>query len=100
MFIVRQLIMLLMRDLPIRAIAAELSIGTRTVAAYRKRIQQSTKTCEELLILDDLTLTGMLRPTVDSPRSDKRLGEFTTQLEYYLSELARKRASRVILFEE
>lgn len=100
MFIVRQLIMLLMRDLPIRAIAAELSIGTRTVAAYRKRIQQSNKSYEELLILDDSTLTGMLRPTVDSPRADKRLGDFTTQLEYYLSELARKRASRVILFEE
>lgn len=100
MLIVRRLIMFLMRELSIRAIASELSIGTRTVLAYRKRIDLSNKTYQELLTLDDTALGEIVRPPADKPKADKRIGDFNNHLDYFLSELARKRASRVILFEE
>jgi transposase len=92
--------MFLMRGLTVRSIATELSIGPRTVVTYRKRIEQSNKTLQELLVLDDTVLAEIMRPPAEKPKADIRIGDFNNHLDYYLSELARKRASRVILFEE
>jgi transposase len=100
MLIVRRLIMFLLRGLPIRSIASELSIGARTVVTYRKRIQQSNKTYEDLLVLDDIALAEIMKPAAGKPKADRRTADFLNHLDYYLSELARRRASRVILFEE
>ena len=100
MLIVRRLIMFVMRGLPIRTIATELSIGAKTVVTYRKRILQSNKTPDEVLILDDTVLAEIMRPLTEKSRADIRIEDFNNHLDYYLSELACKRASRVILFEE
>lgn len=100
MLIVRRLIMFLLRGLPIRSIASELSIGAKTVVTYRSRILQSNKTYDELLVLEDTALAEVIRPAADKPKVDKRAADFLNHVDYYLSELARKRASRIILFEE
>ncbi len=100
MLIVRRLIMFLLRGLSIRTIAAELSIGKKTVVIYRKRVELSNKTYEELLALDDTALAAIMRPFAGKPKIDIRADDFMKHAEYYLSELARKRATRTILFEE
>jgi transposase len=100
MLILRRLIIFLQRGLPIRAIAAELSIGVKTVVTYRKRIKQSNKTHEELLVLEDAVLAEIMRPGSGKPKTDIRTDDFMKHAEYYLSELTAKRASRTILFEE
>ncbi len=100
MLIVRRLIIFVMRGLPIRAIAAELHIGVKTVVTYTKRVTQSNKTPEDLLAMDDTALAEIMRPGVNKSKTDLRQDNFMKHAEYYLLELARKRATRVILFEE
>lgn len=51
MLIVRGLIIFLLRRLAIRAIAAELGMGVKTVVTYQKRVKASNKTPEELLAI-------------------------------------------------
>ncbi len=100
MLIVRRLIIFLLRGLTIRAIAAELAIGIKTVVTYQKRVKESRKTHDELLAMDDVTLAAIMQPGAGKVKTDPRTEEFMKHVEYYLSELAQKRASRMILFEE
>lgn len=99
MLTLRRLLLLLQRHLSIRKIAKELGLSNTTVMDYRKRIIESGKTLEELLTHGDKELSDLLYPpkeTID----DKRLVDFNELREGYLEELARKRATRVILYEE
>ncbi len=100
MLIVRRLIIFLLRGLAIRAMAAELGIGVKTEVTYQKRVKASNKTPEELLAMDDAALAAIMEPGAGKIKTDPRTEEFMKHVEYYLSELAQKRASRAILFEE
>jgi transposase len=100
MLIVRRLIIFLLRGLAIRAIAAELGIGVKTVVTYQKRVKASNRMPEELLAMDDAALAAIMQPGAGKVKTDPRTEEFMKHIEYYLSELAQKRASRAILFEE
>jgi transposase len=100
MLIVRRLLVFLLRGLPIRSIAAELSIGAKTVVTYSSLIKKSNKTYEELLALEDTALAEIVRPNLGKPKADIRREDFKKNLEYYLGQLAHKRASRILLFED
>jgi transposase len=100
MLIVRRLIIFSLRGLAIRAIAAELGVGVKTVVTYQKRIKSSNKTPDELLAMDDALLAAIMQPGTGQVKADPRTEAFMKNAEYYLSELAQKRASRTILFEE
>jgi hypothetical protein len=100
MLIVRRLIIFSLRGLAIRAIAAELGVGVKTVVTYQKRIKSSNKTPDELLAMDDALLAAIMQPGTGQIKADPRTEAFMKHAEYYLSELAQKRASRTILFEE
>lgn len=99
MLILRKLLLLLKRDLPVRMLAEELKLSATTVMEYRKRISESGKTLEELLISEDKELAAILQPIKESI-ADQRLQDFLQVREGFLQELATKKATRVILFEE
>ena len=71
-----------------------------TVVTYQKRVKESNKTPEELLAIDDAALAAIMQPGTDHVKADPRTEAFMKHVEYNLSELAQKRASRTILFEE
>src|ERR1700691_3593652 len=100
MLTVRRLLIFLQRGLPIRSIAAELSIGSRTIVAYKKLIKKSNKTHEQLLAMEDTALAEIMRPNEGKHKTDIRIEDFKKNLEYYQCELAAKRASRILVFEE
>jgi transposase len=100
MLTVRRLLIFLQRGLPIRSIAVELSIGSKTVVAYKRLIKNSNKTHEELLAMEDTALAKIMRPYHGKPKTNIQTEDFKTNLEYYLAEIAAKRASRILLFEE
>jgi len=91
MLIVRRLIIFSLRGLSIRAIAAELGVGVKTVATYQKRVKASSKAPEELLSLDDGALAAIMQPGTGQVKTDPRTEAFMKHAEYYLSELAQKR---------
>src|ERR1700747_2898609 len=100
MLTVKRLLIFLQRGLPIRSIAAELAIGANTVAAYKKLIEKRNKTLEELLAMEDIALAAIMRANEGKRKTNIRLEDFKKNLEYYQCELAARRASRILLFEE
>jgi|SRR5665647_3329434 len=99
MLILRKLLLLVQRGLSIRAIARELEISGTTVMDYHKRMDASGKTPQELLIMEDALLSEIMRP-IKQQVTDIRLEKFNALKEGYLNELAGKRVTRIILFEE
>ena len=100
MLIARKLILLVLRGFSVRAISRELKISSKTVVQYRKRINSSGKTLQELQALDDAVLAETLQPRKQNSSPDWRTEQFASLVDDYLSELARKRATRAILYEE
>jgi len=100
MLIARKLILFILREFSVRTIARELKISSRTVEKYRKRINSSGKTPQELLALDDVLLAEILRPEKEKGSADSRTEQFVPLLDDYLCELDLKRTTRAILYEE
>lgn len=99
MLIARKIILLVLRDLSVRAIARELNLSSKTVRKYRHRINSSGKTPEELLALEDALLADLLNSEKIKDIPDGRREQFMTLVDDYLCELAQKRVTRAILYE-
>jgi transposase len=93
------MILLIQRDFSDRNIAIELNLGRDTVGQYHQRIRGSGKSCEDLLALNDVELTGLLQQPGEK-LSDPRRIDFMLRKDYFLEELGKRGVTKKLLLAE
>lgn len=100
MKVVRKMILLLQRGLSERQIAHELKISRPSVNRYRERLTASSKSMEELLDMDDVTLAEISHYPFKKAGEDTRSLFIVNRKEYYFAELLRPGVTRLLLWQE
>ena len=98
---IKQIIELLSKNYGVRSIVRLTGISRNTVRDYRLRISESKTPFEELLKLDEDSLTGLIerKATLKQDNPDRRT-DFESRLEYFFSELRRRGVTRQLLWDE
>ena len=98
---IRQLIRYLESGLSQRQISTRLKMGRNIVSAYSERIRDSERNYQELLSLDDTTLSGLLSPTsTNESTPDERLTVLEPLLPDYARQLDQIGVTKLLLWEE
>ena len=100
MNVLRRMLLLLQRDFSDRNIALELHLSRDTVGQYHRRIDDSGRTCEQLLALSDEELTSLLQSDGLMQAMDPRLADFMLRKDYFLEELQKRGVTRRLLLDE
>ncbi|MBW6464850.1 MAG: IS21 family transposase [Firmicutes bacterium] len=97
----RQLIQLLERGVSQRKISLQLRMSRNIVSTYAVRIRESGKSYQELLALDDATLSFLLSmSSVHEAVPDERFSSLEPLLPGYAKELKRTGVTKLLLWEE
>jgi transposase len=98
---IKQIIELLSKNYSVRSIVRLSGISRNTIRDYRLRIDRSKISFEELLKLDNETLSGLLERKLTLPQDDSdRRKDFENRLDYFFSELRRRGVTRQLLWDE
>lgn len=98
---IRQLIQFLERGVSLRKISSELRMGRNIVSTYTERIGASGHSCQELLSLDDASLSALLSGSVAKENiPDERFLILEPFLSGYAKELKRTGVTKLLLWEE
>lgn len=98
---IRQIIELLSKDYAVRSIVRLTGIARNTVRDYKLRIGTSQLSFQELLAMDEDSLTTIMeRRVVPDKGASKRRMAFEERLEYFTSELRRRGVTRALLWDE
>ncbi|MES2331183.1 MAG: IS21 family transposase [Bacteroidota bacterium] len=105
MQIIRTVLQLLQRKLSERSIAKELNVSRTTIRKYDDASKASGLPYQELLGMDDASLSEIIypaaKPEAPPPVSDEqRLEAFEAKREYFLKELSRTGVTKQILWKE
>lgn len=98
---IRNLLQQKLNGQSIRTISTQSGLSRNTVRAYLRRIEQSNKTLDQVLKLDDEAL-GLLifESEAPSPTKDPRYSDLQKKLAAYSNELQRRHMTRQLLWEE
>ncbi len=98
---IRQLIQLLERGVSQRKISSELRMGRNIVAGYSERIRASGQSYQDLLALDDASLSSLLTPSLPKENvPDERFATLEPLLPGYIKELRYTGVTKLLLWEE
>ena len=100
MQIVRGIIQQLQRGFSHRRIARELQLSRNTVKHYALQLTSGTYSLEVLQQMDDASLSAIVHATAKQVQPDARRTDFTSRIDYFLSELKRTGVTRLLLWQE
>lgn len=105
MLVVRTMIQLLERSLSERSIASELHISRNTLRKYDAAFKASPYSYQQLLSMDDTTLSEIVYPSTQAHKedlhvNDPRLEAFEARKDYFLKELSRTGVTKQLLWQE
>ena len=100
MHIVRSIIQHSSRNSSERQIALQLNISRNTVRHYLQRLKATTYSWQQLLALEDATLSELIYNPVELPVKDERRQAFEDRVSYFLTELKRTGVTRQLLWQE
>ena len=97
---VRSIIQLLQRGFSQRRISRELNLSRNTLKLYVDRLNASSFSLDELQLLDDAGLSVIVYADAHQMQGDPRREDFTSRINYFLSELKRTGVTQQLLWEE
>ena len=98
---IKQIIELLSKDYGVRTIVRLCGISRNTVRDYKMLIEQSKIPFEQLMLLDDATLTDLLHgKDPEKQITSDRKKDFQSRVSYFSSELGRRGVTRQLLWDE
>lgn len=100
MQIIRSIIQQLQRGFSHRRIARELHLSRNTVKNYATQLASGIYSLEALRQMDDARLSAIVHVTAKQLQPDQRRSDFTSRIEYFLSELKRTGVTRLLLWHE
>ena len=100
MQVVRSIIQQLHKGYSHRRIARELQLSRNTVKHYASQVISSAHNLEVLQQMDDANLSAIVHGKSKQLQPDSRKIDFTSRIDYFLSELKRTGVTRLLLWQE
>ncbi|HEX8608086.1 MAG TPA: IS21 family transposase [Pedobacter sp.] len=100
MQVVRSIIQQLHKGYSHRRIARELQLSRNTVKRYASQLASGAHSLEALQQMDDANLSAIVHGKAKQLQPETRKIDFTSRIDYFLSELKRTGVTRLLLWQE
>lgn len=97
---IRSMISLLQKGSSVRQISREMQLSRNTIKIYQERFNASKLGYEQLLKLDDADFSDIAYGATGQSKPEPKKEYFTSQIDYFLTELKRTGVTRYLLWEE